>query len=423
MFKRVDNIIANHLCYGCGTCDSVCNAQAITMIFDEIGRLLPQIDETLCTNCGLCAKMCPSVDIKNIQLPKTEDVYIGDVISTFIGKSNDKKIFENAQSGGLVTAVLKKLFETCEIDAAICCKVDFANEYTSSAVVITSVSGLYDCQKSSYVPVDICSAIKQTENYKSIAVVGTGCHIQGFNALKKYKQKFNDRIKYSFGLICDRTLCKTVTDVLYSDYFENEDKKIVWRDKSSNYKNARLIITTADGKMRKLPSWQRFVLKDPFTNPRCRICFDKLNVNADVVFGDPWGMFNVDWENGESVIITRTQKGDRLILKMMSEGDIMCKNAMLSEVIAGQFIEKRKRQVSSALKYYKKIGWQIPSYAGKLILDGNEISADKNISDFIADSKLKKKEIVKKYRLFLRKKRTIIFFNTIVSNCIKPFKK
>ena len=388
--KNISEIKDSLLCYGCGTCNTVCNAQAIIMKYDEIGRLLPFIDETLCSNCGLCAKICPSVDIKTIQLPKTDDLYIGNVIRTYIGKSNDEKIFKNAQSGGLVTAVLKKLFETYEIDAAIVCKVEFAEKYTSNAVIITSISELYDCQKSSYVPVDICSAVKKIDDYKSIAVVGTGCHIQGINALKNFKQKFKEKIKYSFGLICDRTLCKTVTDVLYNDYFSNENKKIIWRDKSSNYINASLIIKTANGKTQKLPRWQRFALKDPFTNPRCRICFDKLNVNADIVFGDPWGMNNVDWQNGESLIITRTTNGDNLISKMINESDIICKNATLTEVIAGQLIEKRKLQVSSALKFYKKSGWKVPCYAEKLIFEGYEFATDNLILNFIADSKLSK---------------------------------
>ncbi len=423
MLNRVDDITNNHLCYGCGTCNTICNAQAIKMKFDEMGLLLPQIDDSICTSCGMCIKICPSFDLNNIQLSENSDFYIGNVISTYIGKSNDEIIFKNAQSGGMVTAVLKYLFEIGEIDAAIVCKVEYAEEYTSNAAIITSVSELYDCQKSSYVPVDICSAVKEIEKYNTIAVVGTGCHIQGINALKHLKKIYKEKIKYSLGLICDRTLCKTATDVLYGDNFKAENKKLIWRDKSINYKNASLIIKTSDGKTKQIPNWQRFVLKDSFTNPRCRICFDKLNVNADIVFGDPWGMNNVDWQNGESVIITRTKKGDDLISKVIADGSVLCKSAPLIEVIAGQSIDQKKQQVSSALKYYKKSGWSIPSYAEKLIMEGNDLTIDKKISNFITDSKLTKKEIVKKYKFFLRKKRAIIFFNAIVLSCIKPFKK
>ena len=36
-------------------------------------------------------------------------------------------------------------------------------------------------------------------------------------------------------------------------------------------------------------------LKDMFTAPHCRICYDKVNVFSDIVFGDPWCMDDVDW--------------------------------------------------------------------------------------------------------------------------------
>lgn len=108
---------------------------------------------------------------------------------------------------------------------------------------------------------------------------------------------------------------------------------------------------------------------------------------------------------------------------MIDEGDITCKNAPLTEIITGQLIEKRKMQVSSALKFYKKSGWQIPYYAEKLILEGNKFAADNLILEFIADSKLSKDEIIKKYRLYLKKTRIKNFVKAIVSRCIKPFKK
>lgn len=33
-----------------------------------------------------------------------------------------------------------------------------------------------------------------------------------------------------------------------------------------------------------------------FTSPRCRVCFDKVCVFADIVLGDPWRMTEVDEE-------------------------------------------------------------------------------------------------------------------------------
>lgn len=407
--SNVNEIKKSYLCYGCGACNVVCIKNAITMQYDNIGRLQPVIDEQNCIDCGLCYKLCPSLDLKGIQLPNAEDCYTGKVLSTYIGKSTDERIYRNSQSGGLVTAILKYLFDTQKIDAAIVCKVIDEIEYTPKAKLVTSVEQLYDSQRSSYVPIDMVSAIKNADQYKSLAVVGTGCHIQGFNALAHFKPSFNERIKYKLGLICDRTLCRTATDVLYGEQYANEKKRIVWRDKSTGYKEARLLIKTQEGVQSVLPRWQRMVLKDPFTNPRCRICFDKLNTNADIALGDPWGMNNVDWQNGASVFLTRTELGESLIQEMQGKNIIAMNSAPLSAVITGQHIELRKNIVASVLSLYQEWGWMTPSYADKLskiVQATYKTEMKAKILSFVSDATLPKRDIISKNRKYLTKEAT-----------------
>ena len=419
MNNNINAIKASHLCYGCGTCHVVCGHQAIKMQYDNIGRLLPMIDEAKCTNCGLCYHHCPSLDLKGLLLPDTEDKYLGIVEKVYIGKSTDEKIYRNSQSGGLITATVKYLFDTGKIDAAIMCRVEDAIEYTPKAVVITSPDELYSCQKSSYVPVDIVSALKDAQQYHSIAVVGTGCHIQGVKALQEFNKKYRDKIKYKLGSICDRTLCKTCTDVLYGNRFKEQRKHIVWRDKFENYKKARLLIQTTDHETVALPRWQRFALKDPFTNPRCRICFDKLNTNADIVYGDPWKMSHVDWKNGMSVVLTRTQVGAALVSDLISHHQVELQEASLEEVLKGQHIEKRRKDVSSALASYQRKGWLMPSYADQLCPSKENPSQSSLIDTFVRDASLSKDEIIKKNRNYLRVER----IKRSLSNVLKcPFR-
>lgn len=400
--SNVKEIVGSCLCYGCGTCNVICGHLAITMQYDNIGRLYPIIDEAKCTNCGLCYIHCPSLDLKEIQLPNTDDKYIGHVDNVYIGKATDKRIYKNSQSGGLVTATVKYLLESGKIDAAIMCRVEDAVEYAPKAVVVKSPEELYSCQKSSYVPIDIVSALKDAQKYSSIAVVGTGCHIQGIRALRNFNKKYRKKIKYTLGLICDRTLCKTVTDVLYGDYFKGVPKKMIWRDKSIDYKHARLLIQNANKEVFEIPQWKRFALKDPFTNPRCRICFDKLNTGADIVFGDPWGMNNVDWKGGMSVVLIRSKEGTDIISDMIAHCLIEMREAPLKEVITGQHIEKRKRDVSTVLAYYQRKKWLVPSYAAILCPSAVNSQLVSFINKFVEDCSKSKEEIIKQNTMYLR---------------------
>ncbi len=46
-------------CCGCSACYSICPKSAITMEADEEGFDYPKIDESKCSHCYMCIKVCP----------------------------------------------------------------------------------------------------------------------------------------------------------------------------------------------------------------------------------------------------------------------------------------------------------------------------------------------------------------------------
>ena len=102
-----------------------------------------------------------------------------------------------------------------------------------------------------------------------------------------------------------------------------------------------------------MPNSYRFALKEVFTNPRCKVCNDKLNVNADIVLGDPWGMSGVDWVNGDSLIITRTALGKQLFEELLSQNLVTATEHDISEVISGQHVETRNKNVEEELRTHE----------------------------------------------------------------------
>lgn len=75
-----------------------------------------------------------------------------------------------------------------------------------------------------------------------------------------------------------------------------------------------------------------------------------MNVNADIVFGDPWGMSGVDWQNGDSVIITRTEKGQGIVDEMIGSNQLLLSKGNLDELIIGQLIPQRLINVDKELR-------------------------------------------------------------------------
>ncbi len=48
-------------CTGCEACSNICAMNAIDMLKDECGFWYPHVNERLCINCGLCARVCPGM--------------------------------------------------------------------------------------------------------------------------------------------------------------------------------------------------------------------------------------------------------------------------------------------------------------------------------------------------------------------------
>lgn len=61
-------------CCGCQACADVCPANAIQMYADEEGFWYPKTESAVCTNCGLCEKVCP---VKNGGRNNEEEIYFG----------------------------------------------------------------------------------------------------------------------------------------------------------------------------------------------------------------------------------------------------------------------------------------------------------------------------------------------------------
>lgn len=402
MAHRIKNnvtlVAESYLCTSCGACYAICPQKAITFTFTSIGRKIPSTSNQ-CTQCGLCLKICPSIDSYKLN-EKYKDLFVGKPKNVYIGRTNNHKLYSNAQSGGLVTATISYLFHHDLIDNALVCKMKPGKTPTIEGILIGNQDDISQIQKSCYTPVDLLSTLHNINESKRIAVVGLPCHIQGIRNLMLTSNKFKN-IKYTLGLICDRTLCNGIQDTI-SSVTKLKNIIIEWRKKDFTYQNnyypyqkAPIVVKDTKGNIQVFPNTYRFALKDYFTSPRCRICYDKLNIHSDITYGDPWSMSNVDWSHGDSVVITRTIVGQQLINEMFKEKSVTLKESDFSEVYKGQRIEERITQYTNYIKVVNTLKPQIESYLTRYKgNDGNE-ELKNEFKSFIYKESLTKKQIIK----------------------------
>lgn len=402
--NNIKHISDNYLCSNCGACSFICPNNAIDFKDTSLGRLYASVND-YCVQCGLCTKVCPSIDILGIY-KENDNPLVGKINKVYVGKCSDQKLFKNAQSGGAASAIISYLLDTNKVEAALVCVMEANERSKGEPMVITKSMDVAKSQKSCYTPVPLLVGLKNAVKYKKIAVIGLPCQIEALTLLERQNKLSN--LIYKVGLICDRMMCGTLADVMMSLSHINSGK-IDWRRKDFSYNKKYYPYKTApvvvyDKKKTKvIPNSYRFSLKEMFTPPRCRLCYDKLNTFADVTVGDPWGMSGVDWNQGASLILTRTSLGQILLAEMINSGVLEVTERPLSEVIDGQHINARVSQI----KVFSSIMKPFIAHSNSFLFDGccDEIEKketyaflSREFSRFRENEKLDKKEIISKAR-------------------------
>lgn len=422
---NISIVTKSELCFGCGACNVICPSKAINISFSPNGRLLSQVNEFNCTHCGLCVKVCPGIDTTGKLAELIEPTLIGKVQQTLFARSADKEVFENAQSGGCLTETIAYLFDEGKIDAAL---VVMQENLKAKYKVITSKDELFKSQTSQYTPIDLVSGLTLLKEFNNVAVVGLPCHIEGIVKLKEINPKKYTNIEYLLGLICAGTQSQLTVEVV-KKIAENgigqiaDNDEIRWRQKKfSNYQRADIAIVSPEGNVRMLDNNVRHEAKNYFTPPRCKLCFDKLNLYADIVYGDSWGISGDDAKIGGNVLMCRTSKGKELIDKMFEKGRIVGRSCSIKEIAKGQGMNNKKKMVDSILSFYRQKSYMTPGWAKEEIFKADaEVSnsTQKVVEDYLKRKKKASSQIVNEVTGKIKRKLFFLKIKQIIKSIIK----
>ena len=158
-----------------------------------------------------------------------------------------------------------------------------------------------------------------------------------------------------------------------------------------------------------LPSKERMKLKQIYKNLACSICQDKMNQNADIVCGDPWGLHIDEIEQGYSCVLARTKKGYDLLVKAQEEGYIYLEPCDADDITRGQnvtdeyFIEKEKIR-----RFFQANNWIYPYiFSSKCTNVDNETLKRFEIKQLEYEKKLYDCDDMKKIARLIRIKKVI----------------
>lgn len=186
-------------CCGCTACISSCKFNAIAMLPDEEGFLMPSVDYDKCVGCEACDKVCPYL---NTSLTKDE-------LSHFsLEDFKDKKAFlyfsnnearTHSASGGFVYEAMYKVV----MEGGLACGCIWNDEMKAVHIVSDKKEDLQRMQSSKYVQSDMKDSFVKIRHAlregRTVVFCGTPCQTAGLNSFLKKEERSH---LISICLIC-----------------------------------------------------------------------------------------------------------------------------------------------------------------------------------------------------------------------------
>lgn len=363
MSDTIREIVDSLLCSQCGTCSAVCPTRAIEMRETPAGLLLASINDQKCAACGTCRAICPGAEVR-LSLPDGVDPFQGCVVGAFAGHACDEEVRAKGQSGGVVSALLLFLLESDRVDAALVTAMPSDGSLRPKPFLARTKLEILAAQGSKYCPVAANAALSDLSADERVAAVGVSCQIHGIHRLAQLANPLARSIQYTIGLFCNRTLLYTCIDRMAQDagLSMGEIAGLEYRSKARSGWPGEVCFHLDSGDERFYPPSPRIRHKDSFTPPRCRLCFDKMNICGDLSVGDPWGVS--ESTRGESVVIARNDKALALLDSARHQGYVKLRQIDAELIFKGQDVERRRRDFVAFSDAWREMKRPLPEYPG-----------------------------------------------------------
>lgn len=364
------NIHNKYLCCGCEACVQSCPKQCISFKEDEEGFLYPQVDKSICIDCGLCEEVCPVLN--QAETSKTINVYAA--------KNIKEEELIKSSSGGIFILLANYILS----QGGVVFGAKFDENWDVIHAYAETEEGIRAFMGSKYVQSRIGNTYDQARDFlkqgRKVLFSGTPCQIAGF---KRFLRKDYDNL-LTVDVIChgipspkvwhrykdeiksnackeDKTISNTqAVDKSADVQIENvsfRDKRISWKEYSFSITIAKPSVddkknTVSLSHIFREDPYMKLFLSNLILRPSCYQCPAKNGKSqSDLTIADFWGIErshpDFDDERGVGLMMVNSEKGMQvkclLQLEMMkvSFTDAISGNPMYTNSVAEP--QKRKQ--------------------------------------------------------------------------------
>lgn len=307
-------------CNGCKGCFNICPESCIVMKTDIEGFWYPKIDLNICVDCGMCVRICPEQDVKEVVLQ-------GENPLVYAAWNKDEEIRLKSSSGGVFSLLAKDVIK----QGGVVLGAGYDDDLKVRHQKVERVSDIYKLRGSKYVQSDTGTTFLETkellEEGKLVLFSGTPCQVAGLNNFL-FLKKFDNL--YTVDLVCHGVPSPKIYEKYVNRLQELHGKiaDIVFRDKKNGWRNYSFsyVLKNKAGynESRSKNTYMKGFLRDLYLRPSCHSCsFKTINRQADITLADFWGVANkypeLDDDKGTSLLFVHSEKGKKLLEKCESQ--------------------------------------------------------------------------------------------------------
>ncbi len=299
-------------CTSCQICAIICAHNAIHIELNEDGFYRPLVDYDICTDCGLCTKLCYKFD-KNIKLTIKEQLAKTQLYAAW---SNNDDVVKNTTSGGIGDLLACQLQKNgykivgCVYNED---KVRAEHRIAISEDERMSFRGSKYIQSYTY---DALKEIVANCRMEKYAIFGTPCQIYSLSklvALKNVRDNFFFVDLYCHGCPSLFTWTKYQQFIKNKKHINKFDQVIFrskvrgWGSYVTEFKcNGKTVFKSTLGKN----SFYELFFSDQVLNEACNKCLLRsTHEYTDIRLGDFWGKKFLNNQRGVSAVSVISERG------------------------------------------------------------------------------------------------------------------
>lgn len=367
---RLDQVLQQNLCSGCGACAFVGREHGVTMLeMPTVGRRPIGVDALPDRLKDEIVAACPGSQVRSPGWPGgppgESELLVGPTTGIWEGWAAQAEIRWAGSSGGVVTALATYALEHLDMELVVHTGADPDMPWRNRTIVSRSRSELVGHSGSRYTtssPVEALDIIESAD--RPCVFVGKPCDVAAVRELRRQRPALDRNLGLVLSFFCAGTPPSDASRRLAGELgFQDESTISSVRYRGQGWPGD-FAVASADGRLAQLTyeeSWGRLV-QTP-RQLRCSLCPDGLGELADVTGGDAWHR-SEDGSAGISLILARTPHGADVVAAAIRDGYLAATPSNADEVVRAQPLTRRRSLVPARAAALRTVLLPAPRFPG-----------------------------------------------------------